>query len=170
MNNVDVFVEADLNLGVPNSVSGPFDVVVAGDVLEHLVSPHTLLASVRRCLTKDGSLFVSVPNFAHWYPRLRVLTGTFDYDQRGIIDSGHVRFFTRKSFKALVERAGYQVVRSAPIGLPLSIVSTQKNTSRLKSIAVVMEKLVLSVWPSMFAYQFVLELKQSKIRTTESTQ
>ena len=170
LNNVDVFVEADLNLGVPPSVSGPFDVVVAGDVLEHLVSPHTLLASARRCLAKDGSLLVSVPNFAHWYPRLRVLTGTFDYDQRGIIDSGHVRFFTRKSFKALVERAGYQVVRSVPVGLPLSIVTTQKKTSRLKRIAVILEKLVLSVWPSMFAYQYVLELKQTKISQSESAQ
>jgi len=168
LNNVDSFVEADLNLGVPQTVTGPFDVIVAADVLEHLVSPHILLGSARRCLAKDGSLLVSVPNFAHWYPRLRVLTGTFDYDQRGIIESGHVRFFTRKSFKALVERAGYQVIRSVPVGIPLSAVIKNGKSSRMMRSATTIEKFALSVWPSLFAYQYVLELKQVKILETGS--
>lgn len=96
------------------------------------------------------------------------MTGTFDYDQRGIIDSGHVRFFTRKSFKALVERAGYQVIRSVPVGLPLSIVIKNGKSSRMMRSATAIEKLALSVWLSLFAYQYVLELKQVKILKTGS--
>ena len=39
----------------------------------------------------DGEVLVSIPNFAHWYPRAKVVSGRFDYDQRGPLDHGHVR-------------------------------------------------------------------------------
>ncbi len=46
---------------------------------------------------------VSVPNFNHWYPRGRIVAGRFDYDQRGPLDRGHVRFFTKRSIERLFE-------------------------------------------------------------------
>lgn len=163
--NLDDFVEADLNSGVPGHLTGPYDVVVAADVLEHLVSPHVLLGSVHQCLGAKGSVFVSVPNFAHWYPRLRVLTGSFDYDRRGILDSGHVRFFTRKSFETLAHRSGFQVTRRQSIGLPIEVL---RSSSRKRGIAgrlvSLVERCALSVWPNLFAYQHMFELKPAPNR------
>ena len=51
-------------------------------------------------------IVASVPNFGHWYPRLRTAAGLFDYDQRGILDRTHVRFFTRRSFRRAVANTG----------------------------------------------------------------
>ena len=65
------------------SDEGPFDVVLAGDVLEHVRDPGRVLEQARELLAPGGRLIVSVPNFGHWYVRLRTVLGVFDYDQRG---------------------------------------------------------------------------------------
>ena len=96
-----------------------FDVVLAADVLEHLINPGTLMGQVRDVLSPDGTALFCVPNIAHWYPRLRSTLGMFDYDQRGILDSTHLRFFTRRSIRKLVERQGFTVRRIEAVGLPL---------------------------------------------------
>ena len=100
----------------------PYDLVVAADVLEHVRDP--LRAPAPRStsvLAPGGRLLVSVPNFGHWYPRLRVLLGRFDYDRRGILDAGHVRFFTRRSFERLLHRSGWHALRRGATGLPFDV-------------------------------------------------
>ena len=92
MDRVDEFFEADLSAGLPDEVGGGFDVAVLADVLEHVAEPERLLADVVARVRPGGRVLVSVPNFAHWYPRLRVALGRFDYDRRGILDRGHLRF------------------------------------------------------------------------------
>src|SRR6266540_1413936 len=92
---LDAFVRADLEDGVPAQIGDGFDVIVAADVLEHVREPEPLLEDLTDRLAPGGSIVACVPNFGHWYPRLRVALGRFDYDRRGILDRGHVRFFTR---------------------------------------------------------------------------
>ena len=58
-----------------------------------------------RARSRTAIVIASVPNFGHWYPRPRVALGRFDYDRRGILDVGHVRFFTRQSFEHIVDDA-----------------------------------------------------------------
>ena len=67
----DSFVKADLDAGIPAEVGTGFDVVLAADVIEHLRDPQRLVRESRRVLRPGGSLVVCVPNFGHWYPRLR---------------------------------------------------------------------------------------------------
>ena len=101
---------------------GPFDTIVAADVLEHVRDPDGILVELCDLLAPGGLLVVSVPNIAHWYPRLRVVSGRFDYDARGILDRDHVRFFTRRSFGRLTERSGWRITSTTPIGLPFDVV------------------------------------------------
>ena len=89
---LDGYVVADLDQGVPPEIDGTFDAVLAADVLEHLRAPERLLLQLAPLLRPGGSIIVSIPNFAHWYPRLRVASGRFDYDRRGILDRTHLRF------------------------------------------------------------------------------
>jgi len=74
-----------------------FDVVVFGDVLEHLRDPLAVLRSARRLLDDGGSVVASIPNVAHGSLRLALMAGRFDYQPLGLLDSTHLRFFTRAS-------------------------------------------------------------------------
>lgn len=82
-----------------------FDVVVAADVLEHLRDPLAALVRLRRFLHPEGYFVISVPNVAHGSVRLALLSGHFDYRETGLLDSTHLRFFTRDSFEQLLDEA-----------------------------------------------------------------
>ena len=78
---------------------GYFDVVMCADVLEHMAEPEEGLRGVAEALKPGGVLVASIPNVRHWrevlWPLLR--HGTWTYTERGILDSTHLRFFTRRS-------------------------------------------------------------------------
>jgi SAM-dependent methyltransferase len=150
----DEFYVADLDLGLPDDIGDQFDVVICGDVLEHVRRPESLLPEIRTMLSDRGRVLVSIPNFAHWYPRGRVLLGQFDYDERGILDDDHVRFFTRKSFLKLCRKANWEVVRHRTTGVPLDLISS----SGIARMATTVERGARALWPTMFAYQFLFEL------------
>jgi O-antigen biosynthesis protein len=86
-----------------------FDVVMFGDVLEHLVDPARTLAKTRETLTSEGYVVASVPNVAHSSVRLMILDGEFGYTEKGLLDYTHLRFFTREGIRRLFESAGYQI-------------------------------------------------------------
>jgi 2-polyprenyl-3-methyl-5-hydroxy-6-metoxy-1,4-benzoquinol methylase len=87
--------------------TGRFDVVVFGDVLEHLRDPLPVLRSSRALLAPGGYAVLSIPNVAHGSVRLSLLKGRFDYRPLGLLDSTHIRFFTRDNLKALLRDAGF---------------------------------------------------------------
>jgi 2-polyprenyl-3-methyl-5-hydroxy-6-metoxy-1,4-benzoquinol methylase len=150
----DVFVKADLNEGIPSEVGSGFDIVLAADVLEHLANPGALMSQARNVLGASGTALFCVPNVAHWYPRFRSTMGMFDYDQRGILDSTHVRFFTRRSLVKLVERREFAIRRIEPVGLPLDALGVE--SARAPTIRLV-DRLLSNLWPTMFGYQFIVE-------------
>lgn len=85
-----------------------FDAVVLSDVIEHLADPLGLLRALAyHPALRSARWFVSVPNYAVWYNRLRTLVGRFDYAWSGLYDRTHLRFFTRRSIERLLEHAGF---------------------------------------------------------------
>jgi len=154
----DAFFRADLNKGIPPEVGSDFDVVLAADVVEHVVSPGALLRQVRDYLSAEGTAVFCVPNVSHWYPRFKTMLGRFDYDQRGILDSTHLRFFTRRSITRLLEREGYVIHRITPVGLPLDALGLGgTKASLLRAI----DHAAVQAWPTMFGYQFIVEATPS---------
>jgi methionine biosynthesis protein MetW len=161
------FHQADLDAGIPEAVGGDFDVVLMADVLEHVREPERLLAEARGRLRPGGSVMVSVPNFGHWYPRARVALGRFDYDSRGILDRGHLRFFTRHSFEALLRRSRWAVRRSEVVGLPLEVLDRgvaspaedERDGGVLRRAAGWLDRTGVAVRPQLFGYQLLYELE-----------
>jgi O-antigen biosynthesis protein len=86
-----------------------FDVAVFGDVLEHLRNPWKVLKETQQILKKDGFVVASIPNIAHGAIRLALLQGQFEYNEYGILDNTHLRFFTRKTINNLFEKSGYTI-------------------------------------------------------------
>ena len=107
---------------------------------------------------------MSVPNFGHWYPRLRVALGRFDYDRRGILDADHVRFFTRRSFERLVRSEGFSVARRDATGLPIEVADRggqgqEVESAGLSRLIARVDRTAVSLRPQLFGYQFLYELR-----------
>ena len=109
--------------------------VIAGDILEHVVDPETLLKDLRDHLDPGGEIMVSVPNFAHWYPRGKVALGRFDYDQRGPLDHTHLRFFTRRTFERLINDCGLVIVERDVVGSPVDVLDPGGRDVRVQGRA-----------------------------------
>jgi 2-polyprenyl-3-methyl-5-hydroxy-6-metoxy-1,4-benzoquinol methylase len=152
---MDRFIQANLDQGLPDEVAaeGPFDIVVAGDVLEHVREPGLVLEQARRVLAPRGALIVSVPNFSHWYVRARALLGLFDYDQRGLLDRTHVRFFTRRMIERELRQAGFKVLRMEVTGMPLDVLARDGGKGR--GVVGVLDRAAVAIRPTLFGYQFV---------------
>jgi 2-polyprenyl-3-methyl-5-hydroxy-6-metoxy-1,4-benzoquinol methylase len=104
-----------------DELEGPFDTVVAYDVLEHLVDPWLVLRGLRGITAPGGRLQVSVPNARHLSLVLDLLfRGTFGYTDFAHRDITHLRWFTRKDIVAAVAEAGWRVqaVSHSPISAP----------------------------------------------------
>ena len=95
-----------------SNVSGPFDTVLAYDVLEHLFDPGALLRMLHAVAGPSAVLQVSVPNARHWsLLRDLVVRGTFGYADAGHRDRTHLRWFTKSDLRDLLEDADWQVER-----------------------------------------------------------
>jgi 2-polyprenyl-3-methyl-5-hydroxy-6-metoxy-1,4-benzoquinol methylase len=90
-------------------VGEQFDVIIFGDVLEHLREPEKMLSQIRRYLAPNGYLVISLPNVAHASIRLTLLQGRFDYQPLGLLDRTHLRFFTLASLCSMVQEAGFRI-------------------------------------------------------------
>ena len=91
------------------SPPSPFDVVVFGDVLEHLRNPLRVLRASRSLLAPEGYVVASIPNVAHGDVRLSLLKGVFRYQPLGLLDDTHIHFFTRETIEELFDAAGFVV-------------------------------------------------------------
>jgi methionine biosynthesis protein MetW len=100
----------------PAAASAPYDVLLAAAVLEHLKYPERLLRDARALLKPGARVIVSLPNVAHWSIRLRLLRGKFDYEDYGVMDRTHLRLYTDKTGRELLEGQNYPVEQVAIAG------------------------------------------------------
>ncbi|MEP7368006.1 MAG: class I SAM-dependent methyltransferase [Dermatophilaceae bacterium] len=151
---LDQLVIGDLNeLDLGQAFQGrTFDVIVLGDILEHLVEPEDVLARLVGLLAPGGSVVISIPNVAHGSIRLALLQGSWDYRDLGLMDRTHIRFFTRGTLLAMLRAAGLAAVDIRTTTLdPLG-----------GEVPVVIDELPAGVieWvreqPDAFSYQFLV--------------
>jgi 2-polyprenyl-3-methyl-5-hydroxy-6-metoxy-1,4-benzoquinol methylase len=89
-----------------------FDLVICGDVLEHLKDPGKVLRQVHGWLKDGGRVVCCVPNVRYWRIwRDLIFKGDWGYTSEGIMDQTHLRFFTTKSFKRMLAEASFVVER-----------------------------------------------------------
>ena len=139
---------------------GFFDVVLLGDVLEHLVNPGHTLALLKRYLRQDGYMVISVPNVANYAVRLNLLFGRFNYDSNLILLKQHLRFFTLASVKKkLLSEANLQVQRlSVTPGLfclPIYHNTLERALGRFHWYRY-LEYLASSAFKTLFGFQFIM--------------
>ncbi len=123
-----------------NKINGGFDVIIFADVLEHLKNPEEILKIAKKYLKKDGFIIISLPNIANWRIRISLLFGRFDYKPTGILDESHLRFYTLKSARDLIER--------------------NFKIARCLSAATRVPKVLLFVFPTLLATQWILKCEK----------
>jgi len=106
---LDQVVEADLETLEPEGL-GRFDVLIAGDVLEHLADPWAVLRRFAAIVEPGGTAVVSLPNVRHWETVFAIaVQGRFPRRNEGVFDRTHLRWFTLHDAWSLVDQAGLRV-------------------------------------------------------------
>lgn len=151
------YYQRDLDLPLELPYERVFDYVVCADVIEHIQNRGQLLRGARRYLKPDGRLIISTPNIALWFYRLSLLVGRFEYGPRGVLDETHVHLYTGSTFRREIEKAGFTVLRQRVTSLPFEVVFESTGRSRLVRSLEFAYHQMARLWPSMFAYQYILE-------------
>jgi 2-polyprenyl-3-methyl-5-hydroxy-6-metoxy-1,4-benzoquinol methylase len=97
---------------IANLPDNYFDAIVFNDVLEHLYDPWDVIEKIKHKLTKGGNLICSIPNVRYIRNLGHLLFDRdWHYSDSGILDSTHVRFFTKKSMYRLMKDSGYTILK-----------------------------------------------------------
>ncbi len=90
-----------------------FDVIILGDVLEHLISPVNTINKLLKVLKPGGKIYITVPNIRYWRVILDlVIKDDWEYKGWGILDYTHLRFFTKRSIVNLMRKNDIKVIDS----------------------------------------------------------
>lgn len=133
-----------MELALPES---EYDVALLGDIVEHLRDPAAVLRRLRPHLKPGGRIVVSTPNIANWSMRLLHLAGRWDYADRGIMDRTHLRFFTHRTVRRMVEEGGFEVLE-VDITCPIPVLRGGRVSGAAHWLG--------RRWKNLLAYQFIV--------------
>ncbi len=98
-----------------------FDYIIMGDVLEHLHEPSIVLKKLYKHLKSDGRIILSIPNMKHYSVMLPlIINDEFHYTDSGILDTTHLKMYTRTEILRLIDVSGYtmECLGSTQMGQP----------------------------------------------------
>ncbi len=136
-------------------IGNSYDIIVLADVLEHLRYPEQVLQRLTKKLKPKGRFLISVPNVGHAAVMLQLLQGTFVYQQQGLLDKTHIRFFSQQNltqFFAEAQLKHWQLLDRVIIGTQ----GSEFNQGLLQGIAPAWLPIIAAL-PESNTYQFLLE-------------
>lgn len=126
-----------------------FDVVVLGDVLEHLKYPKELLVALKKHLKQNALIVSSTPNSAFIWMRMKFLLGNLSYSKNGgLMDEDHLRFYSFQTARALFEESGYEIISVKP---------SSHGINNPKYFAI---KILAKILPSVFAIHILIQAQK----------
>lgn len=104
-NKIDKFIIGDIEKLNLKEIGNNFDIIICGDVLEHLVNPYEVVKKLKNILKSFGILIASIPNFCHYSVIYKIFfKKNFEYVNEGILDKIHLRFFCKKILLIYLKR------------------------------------------------------------------
>jgi 2-polyprenyl-3-methyl-5-hydroxy-6-metoxy-1,4-benzoquinol methylase len=122
-----------------------YDYIIFSDILEHLPRPDLILKDAKKYLKNGGRVIITLPNVARLEIRIGLLLGKFDYAP-GILSHDHLRFFTKKSARRMIEECGYEIKKIIPTGFGHRF----------------------GILPSLTAFQFIYVCKKNEKNSPEN--
>lgn len=158
--DMECYIQHDLECPMPPVPGGPFDYVIAADVLEHLRNRKQLLMGITSNLKPQGTLIASTGNIALFAYRFLLLLGRFEYREKGILDEDHVHLFTLSSFCSELEDSGFTIVDRRYTPIPFErVFSGRFARGCFVELLTQLYQGMVRTWPRMFAYQVILKAK-----------
>lgn len=149
--SIDRFIFGDIEKTELPEYHQHFDLILLPDVLEHLIEPKRVLEKLKMYLKEDGQIILSMPNIRHYSAIKKiVLKGDFRYEESGIFDYTHMRFYCRKNIQELLETTGYKVVKQQ---------SSIKNFNG-KSLTKLINLITFGVFEEFFSYQYFFVVRK----------
>lgn len=114
------YCDESLSMNIENATDAFFkkysdrDCWIFGDTLEHLVDPWKTLANIRKVLPGNGCVVVCIPNVQHWSLQVKLCIGDFRYEEDGLLDKTHLRWFTRQTMIELFNQSGFEIDAAIP--------------------------------------------------------
>jgi len=111
LKGIDLVLNSDVENDMLPFKANEFDCIILADVLEHLYNPWDTLKKISKCLSDSGYMLISIPNIKHYMILKDLLfKDQWKYEDAGILDDSHIRFFTLKETLKLLDKAGLGVV------------------------------------------------------------
>jgi 2-polyprenyl-3-methyl-5-hydroxy-6-metoxy-1,4-benzoquinol methylase len=108
---IHTVLQGDLDATISQLPENYFDCISFNDVLEHLVNPYEILTRLRKNLTANGVIICSIPNVRYWRVFKKYVFGkNFRYEDNGVMDRTHLRFFTKRSIEEMFQDLGFSIL------------------------------------------------------------
>lgn len=98
------------------STYGKFPFVLSLEVVEHLFFPRKFAKNAHDLLASGGTAIISTPYHGYWKNLALALSGKMDAHFTALWDGGHIKFWSVKTMKLLLEEAGFVDVRFFRVG------------------------------------------------------
>lgn len=150
----------NVETGLPSSINNKYDAIILSHVLEHICYPQKLLKDIHSILNPGGVLIIALPNLMHFRSRWKLIRGKFEYQEYGIWDYTHFRWYTYRSGKKLLEENGFSV-SSADVSGEIPFEPKLKNVipgAARRGIYKALKK----ISPGLFGFQLLYVATPSK--------
>jgi 2-polyprenyl-3-methyl-5-hydroxy-6-metoxy-1,4-benzoquinol methylase len=139
-----------------HGLKNKYDVIILADVIEHVPNSINLLQEAKRILNDNGVIYLSVPNVAFASLRASLLAGSWDYQDWGLLERTHLRFFTKKTLVSVAKSIEMEItnidyLRRNPFNMDVRIQDYNVNPISIHDIA---------KDPLSTVYQFVIKLSK----------
>lgn len=146
---------------IQDKIKDKYDVLVCADVLEHLVHPESVLKFLKTKLTRNGVMIISIPNISFWDMRKQLFfKGNFDYQESGLLDKTHLRFYSLNGFLNFLTKQRYKIIELIPA---LARFPFEHSISRIpfvgKLIIKKFKNKIIWIKPNLTFYHYVVVAK-----------
>ena len=150
MRNVHVH---NAETGLPFEGENLYDVVICSHVLEHICYPSKLMEDINRVLKVGGVVIIALPNLMHYRSRLKLMVGNFNYQEAGIWDYTHFRWYTFATAQDLLRQHGFTIDVATVTGeLPLNSLFKKIFPGKIRRG---IYSLLLKISKGLFGYQLL---------------